>query len=92
MNPLSPEELDQCIELLQRLCDSYRSMEPDDRLRGLIRKLYREGSRGTREHRREVRQQQRQEDRALLADTELVKHQRDTEAPKVPCKPCGAWW
>ncbi len=83
MNPLSPEELDQCIELLQRLCDSYRSMEPDDRLRGLIRKLYREGSRGTREHRREVRQQQRQEDRALLADTELVKHQRDTEAPKA---------
>ena len=83
MNPLSPEELEHCIELLQRLSQTYRTMEPNVRLRGLIRKLYLEGGRGTREHRREVRQIERKEDRALMATTTLVQHQRDGDAPPM---------
>lgn len=79
--PLTPEELEQCIELMQRLCDSYRTMEPNDRLRGLVRKLYREGNRGGREHRRQAKEQKRQEDRQLLASTVLVQHQSDTARP-----------
>lgn len=89
MNPLSPEELEHCIELLQRLSETYRTMEPNLRLRGLVRKLYLEGGRGTREHRREVRQQHRQDDRALLASTTLVRHQRDKEEPAALPAPAG---
>ncbi len=79
MKPLTPEELESCIELLQRLTETYRTMEPNDRLRSLIAKLYREGSRGKREHRVAAKQQRRDEDRALLATTALVKEQRDRD-------------
>lgn len=81
MNPLTPQELEHCIELLQRLSDTYRTMPRNVRLRGLIRKLYLEGGRGDKDHRRQVRQQQRQEDRALLASTALVQEQRDSQQP-----------
>lgn len=81
MNPLSPDELEQCIELLQRLSDTYRTMPPNVRLRGLLRKLYLEGGRGDKEHRRQARHQRRQEDRALLASTTLVQDQRDSQEP-----------
>lgn len=84
MKPLSPEEMEQCIELLQRLSDSYRTMEPNDRLRGLVRKLYREGNRGGREHKQRAKEQKRREDRELLASTVLVQHQSDTERPALP--------
>jgi NAD(P)-dependent dehydrogenase (short-subunit alcohol dehydrogenase family) len=91
VNPLSPQELEQCIELLQRLSETYRTMEPNVRLRGLVRKLYLEGGRGDREHRRHVRHQQRQEDRALLASTTLVQHQRDSDEPLALPKPGGRY-
>ncbi len=81
MNPLSPEELDNCVELLQRLSETYRITEPNERLTSLVRKLYREGMRKNRTHQRKVRQKRRQEDRALLASTELVRHQRDGHQP-----------
>lgn len=93
MNPLSPEELEHCIEMLQRLSETYRTMEPNDRLRSLVRKLYREGGRGNREHKRQVRHQLRQEDRALLASTTLVRHQRDSDSQAEPLalpKPAGS--
>ncbi len=93
VKPLTPEELDQCIDLLQRLSETYRTMEPNERLRSLIGKLYREGGRGGRAHQREkkrqVQAQQRQEDRELLASTVLVQHQRDVEAPKALPAPDG---
>lgn len=93
VNPLSPEELDSCIAMLQRLSETYRTMEPNDRLRSLVRKLYQEGNRGSRDHRRqarrEVREQHRQEDRALLASTLLVQHQRDVEQPVALPAPDG---
>ncbi len=89
MNPLNPEELECCIEMLQRLTETYRTMEPNDRLRSLVSKLYREGKRGNRPHQREVRQQQRAEDRALLASTTLVRHQRDSDAPLALPAPTG---
>jgi NAD(P)-dependent dehydrogenase (short-subunit alcohol dehydrogenase family) len=89
VNPLSPEELEQCIEMLQRLTETYRTMEPNDRLRSLISKLHREGKRGGRQHKREVRHQLRQEDRALLASTTLVRHQRDSEEPPALPGPVG---
>ena len=76
--------MEQCIELLQRLSESYRTMVPNDRLRGLVRKLYREGNRGGREHKQQAKQQKRQEDRDLLASTVLVQHQSDTALPKLP--------
>jgi NAD(P)-dependent dehydrogenase (short-subunit alcohol dehydrogenase family) len=89
VSPLSPEELESCIEMLQRLSETYRSMEPNDRLRSLVGKLYREGGRRDRQHRRQDRHQRRQEDRALLAGTELVRHQRDSDAALALPTPNG---
>lgn len=75
--------------MLQRLSKTYRTMDPNVRLRGLIRKLYLEGGRGTRDHRREVRHQQRQEDKALLGSTTLAQEQRDIEQPLALPAPEG---
>lgn len=90
MNPLSPEELESCIDLLQRLSDSYRTSNPDERLKSLVRVLYKDGGRrGQRPQKQEARQQRLQEDRALLASTELVRHQRDKEEPLALPSPTG---
>jgi NAD(P)-dependent dehydrogenase (short-subunit alcohol dehydrogenase family) len=89
MNPLSPEELESCIEMLQRLSETYRITEPNARLKSLVRKLYREGKREHRTHQRQVRGKRRQEDRALLATTALVRHQRDNQGPVALPTPTG---
>lgn len=89
MNPLSDDELAQCIDLLQRLSETYRTTEPDDRLRDLIGRLYREAKQGDRQQKREARQQRRQEDRALLASTTLATHQRDGDEPLALPSPRG---
>lgn len=89
MNSLSPDELELCIEMLQRLSETYRTMEPNDRLRSLVCKLYREGGRADRQQKRDVREQRRLEDRALLASTTLARHQRDREEPPALPSPTG---
>lgn len=79
MNPLSPEELETCLELMQRLADTYRTQPNNERLNSLVRKLSREGKRRLRDQELSLRDQIRSKDRALLANTQLVQHQRDDE-------------
>ena len=40
---LTPEEIETCVELLQRISDEQKDLPPDYRLFGLISKIYREG-------------------------------------------------
>lgn len=82
--PLSAEEMEQCLELLQRLADNYRAQEPHPRLHSLIRKLHLEGKKRLHRERLDFREQMRRQDRALLATTELVQHQSDAPLLALP--------
>jgi len=71
---ISSEEIESCLEVLQKIADSRTTFVRSDRFNGLIRKLYREGKRDglNAERKRQV-----DEDRSLLADTVMVQIQRD---------------
>jgi NAD(P)-dependent dehydrogenase (short-subunit alcohol dehydrogenase family) len=71
---ISSEDLDTCIEVLQRIADSHGAFRRSDRFNGLISKIYREGKR--RDLNAE-RQRQRSEDQALKSATAMVQIQRD---------------
>jgi NAD(P)-dependent dehydrogenase (short-subunit alcohol dehydrogenase family) len=75
--PLSSEERQHCIDLMQRLAEDYRHSPLDERLNSLIVKLYREGKRRLGEQAAHQRKKLRNEDRALLASTQLVQMQSD---------------
>lgn len=75
--PLRPEEIEECMELLQRLADNYRAHELSPRMHSLIRKLHLEGKKRLHRERMNFRDEMRRRDRALLATTELVQHQSD---------------
>ncbi|MBT9588836.1 SDR family oxidoreductase [bacterium] len=68
---------------MQRMADTYRTMPSHERLNSLVRKLYREGQRRLHERELSKRSQQRQQDRALLATTQLVQIQRDGDGPSA---------
>jgi NAD(P)-dependent dehydrogenase (short-subunit alcohol dehydrogenase family) len=89
-NPLSPEELETCLELMQRMADSYRTMPPNERLLSLIRKLYREGKRRLKQQEIEEKRRQMLEDRAVLASTQLVQVQREDEGPSALPPPAAS--
>ncbi len=76
---LTPEEIETCVELLQRISDEQKDLPPDYRLFGLISKIYREGRK--RERVAQKRREEKLEDRAVLAATGLVAIQRDAEEP-----------
>ena len=78
--PLSDDELQTCLELMQRLADHYRAMPSHERLHSLVRKLHRQGKRHLHEQNLQQRRQRRLQDRALLATTRLVQDQRDQES------------
>ena len=77
---VSPEEIQQCIEVLQQIADSHGTVRRTDRFNGLISKLYREGKR---RDLREERQRHKVEDRASLATTAMVQLQRDALPPAL---------
>ena len=63
-----------CLRVLQKITDSHRTVQRDDRFNGLISKLYRDGKR------QDLRAEQRRlqaEDRAVQATTAMVQIQRD---------------
>jgi len=82
--PLNPQEFELCLDLIQRLSDHIRTMPPDQRLNSLIRKLHKESKRRLRDRELEVREQHRQEDRALLATTQLVRQQWEGDPAALP--------
>ena len=71
---ISPEELEVCLQVLQRIADSRGTIRRSDRLNSLIAKVYREGKRHDRQA---ERQRQLVEDRAMQATTAMVQIQRD---------------
>lgn len=71
---ISPEEMETCLRVLQRIADSHGSLPRNARFNSLISKVYREGKRhdlNTERRRREA------EDRSLKATTAMVQIQRD---------------
>ena len=77
-----PEDMEKCLEVLQRIADSPGSVYRDARFRGLISKIHKAGMR---DDKRAERWRQTVEDRALLATTGMVQIQRDALPP-----PCAA--
>ena len=67
--PLTPEERDVCVELLQRLADDPERVAPDERLRALISKISRQG----RKRQSRIERAERQEkDWQRQAETAMV--------------------
>ena len=71
---LRPEEIEHCLEVLQRIADSHGTIPRSERFNSLVSKLYREGKR------RDLhveRRRQEAEDRALRATAAMVRIQQD---------------
>jgi NAD(P)-dependent dehydrogenase (short-subunit alcohol dehydrogenase family) len=78
------------LELMQRTVDNYRTMPSHERLHSLVRKLHREGQRRLRQRDIDQRREERLQDRALLATTQLVQWQRDAEESATALPPAPA--
>lgn len=72
---------------MQRLVDTYRTQPGDERLNGLIRKLYKEGRRRQRDRDLHLKSEKRRQDRELLATAALVQIQSDQPLPALPAAP-----
>ena len=79
-NPLDEAEMEQLLEMMQRLCDTYRQRPPSQRLLSLVGRLHKEGKRRLREGQLEDSLRRRKEDQAVLASTTLVQQQADLPA------------
>lgn len=75
---ISPEELETCLDVLQRIVDSRGTIRRSDRFNSLVSKAYREGKRHDLQA---ERRRQLAEDRARQADTAMVQTQRDAPLP-----------
>ncbi|HLK58282.1 MAG TPA: SDR family oxidoreductase [Chthonomonadaceae bacterium] len=71
---MPPEEMEICLQVLQKIADKPGLIRRDDRFKGLISKIYKESKR---DDQREERWRRRVEDRALMAHTAMVQIQRD---------------
>lgn len=81
---ISPNEMEVCLDVLQRIADSHGTIRRSDRLNSLISKIYREGRR----HDKQVeRHRLEQQDRKLQASTAMVQIQRDAVAPAAALLP-----
>ncbi|HEY9898680.1 MAG TPA: SDR family oxidoreductase [Pantanalinema sp.] len=78
---ISPDELETCLSVLQRIADSRGTIARSDRLNSLVAKVYREGKRLDKNA---ERQRQQSEDRELQATTAMVQIQRDALSPASP--------
>jgi len=81
--PLSAEEMDQCLRMLQQIADSPRTVSQNERFKGLISKIYKESKR---DDQRADRWRREQEDRAVRNATGMVQIQRDA-VPAVALLP-----
>jgi Dehydrogenases with different specificities (related to short-chain alcohol dehydrogenases) len=75
---IPPEEMEICLSVLQRIADARGTIPRSARFNSLVSKVYREGKRLDQLSQRE---KQRTEDRALKAETAMVRIQRDAVAP-----------
>ena len=71
---ISPEELETCLKVMQRIVDARGALSGGDRFNSLVSKIYREGRRN---ERRLERERLEAEDRAIKAKTAMVQIQRD---------------
>jgi NAD(P)-dependent dehydrogenase (short-subunit alcohol dehydrogenase family) len=71
---ISPEEMEICLNVLQRVADYPGIIRRDERFNTLVSKVYRECKRVDQ---RAEKQRQEAQDRALLATTAMVQIQRD---------------
>jgi NAD(P)-dependent dehydrogenase (short-subunit alcohol dehydrogenase family) len=71
---IPPEEMEHCLQILQRIADTPGIIRRNDRFKGLISKIYKESKR---DDQREERWRQRIEDRKMQATTGMVQIQRD---------------
>src|SRR2546423_6630500 len=69
MTKISPEEMEVCLGVLQRIADSSGTLSRGERFNSLISKIYREGKR---HDLNAMRNRQRAEDRELLATAAMV--------------------
>jgi NAD(P)-dependent dehydrogenase (short-subunit alcohol dehydrogenase family) len=82
---IPPEEMEICLRVLQQIADSHGTIPRSDHFNGLVSKVYREGKRLDLLTERGRRQA---EDRALRANTVMVRIQRDAvAAPALPPPP-----
>ncbi|MBC8103908.1 MAG: SDR family oxidoreductase [Cytophagales bacterium] len=72
--PIPPEEMEICLQVLQKIADSHGAIARTDRFNGLVSRVYREGKR---RDLYEERRRQLREDRALQSTTAMVQIQRD---------------
>ncbi len=87
MTEISPEEMETCLKVLQNFADFPGLLHRDDRLKGLISKLYKAGKRF--DH-HEERWKKLQQDRQLQASTGMVQIQRDAvSALSLPPPPAS---
>lgn len=75
---ITPEEMEVCLQVLQRVANNPRIVRGDERFRGLISKVHKAGNRDLK---RDEKWRQTVEDRALQATTSMVQIQRDTISP-----------
>ena len=78
VSSITPEDMETCLRVLQHIADSPANIVRDDLFKGLISKVYKAGKR---DDARAERWRLRSEDRALLAQTGIVRIQRDAVAP-----------
>ena len=84
---IPPEELEICLNVLQKISDSRGTIRRTDRFNGLVSKIYREGKRYDMQT---ERRQQRIEDRALQATTAMVQIQRDAVPAAAALPPASS--
>ena len=70
--PLTPEERELCVDFLQRLADDPALVAPDERIRGLISKISRQGWKRQAKIERAERAEREERDRKLRAETAMV--------------------
>ncbi|GAB4210480.1 MAG: SDR family oxidoreductase [Roseiflexaceae bacterium] len=81
MTEFSPEELETCLRVLQRVADDPGLIQEHERFKSLVAKIHKGGKKG---QRRAAQSERRAEDRALSEQTALVQRQSGAAAPALP--------
>jgi len=77
---ISPEEMQICLDVLQKIASSNGTIERSQRFNSLVSKVAREGRKY---EEREKRQKHVEEDKLTMASTGMVRIQRDAIAPAL---------
>ncbi|MGO8674071.1 MAG: SDR family NAD(P)-dependent oxidoreductase [Capsulimonadaceae bacterium] len=83
---ISPDDMEICLSVLQRIANSHGTIARPERLNSLVSKVYREGRRldGTEERLRQIKQ-----NRDIQAGTAMVRIQRDAAPTAALPPPAG---